>query len=70
MEYSYYKVYPEINGVYQERIVCKDIFEVQATVKWIRDEYDGYIIIGHIRENKEDVIVAREHFTRGMSRYR
>lgn len=39
MEYDYYKVYPEIEGEYQEKIV----------------------VIGHIRETKEDIIVAREH---------
>lgn len=63
IEYDYYKIYPSREGVYhdEDKIVAMNIFELQATMRWIKEcgEYDGYIVIGHIREYQMDEIVCR-----------
>lgn len=66
IDYDYYKVYPEIENVYQKKIVVKDVYELQATIQWIRQQecYDGYIVIGHIIEYKQDEIVCRGNIER------
>ena len=61
VEYDYYKIYPSKDNQYQQKIIVLTIDELQATMRWIKEcgEYDGYIVIGHIREYQMDEIVCR-----------